>query len=61
MKQDHCCETNTKWFTLIVIIVSLRTQPIAASSRSTIWSGETVFGGCHHLEYMNIWCFREPK
>ena len=34
---------------------NLRTQPIAASSRSTIYSlGETVFGGCRHLEYLNI-------
>ena len=23
--------------------------------------GETVFGGCRHLEYMNIWGFNEPK
>ena len=23
--------------------------------------GEMVFGGCCHLEYMNIWCFNEPK
>ena len=23
--------------------------------------GEMVFGGCRHLEYMNIWCFNEPK
>ena len=23
--------------------------------------GEMVFGGCHHLEYVNIWCFNEPK
>ena len=23
--------------------------------------GERVFGGCRHLEYMNIWCFNEPK
>ena len=23
--------------------------------------GETVFGGCRHLKYMNIWGFNEPK
>ena len=23
--------------------------------------GEMVFGGVRHLEYMNIWCFNEPK
>ena len=23
--------------------------------------GETVIGGCRHLEYMNIWGFNEPK
>ena len=23
--------------------------------------GETVFGGCRHLEYMNIWGFNERK
>ena len=23
--------------------------------------GETVFGGCRHLEYMNIWGLNEPK
>ena len=23
--------------------------------------GEMVFGGCRHLEYMNIWGFNEPK
>ena len=23
--------------------------------------GEMVFGGCRHLQYMNIWCFNEPK
>ena len=23
--------------------------------------GEMVFGGCRHLEYVNIWCFNEPK
>ena len=23
--------------------------------------GETVFGGCRHLEYINIWGFNEPK
>ena len=23
--------------------------------------GETVFDGCRHLEYMNIWGFNEPK
>ena len=23
--------------------------------------GETVFGGCRHLENMNIWGFNEPK
>ena len=23
--------------------------------------GEMVFGGCRHLEYMNIWSFNEPK
>ena len=23
--------------------------------------GETVSGGCRHLEYMNIWGFNEPK
>ena len=23
--------------------------------------GEMVFGGCRHLEYMNIWCFNESK
>ena len=23
--------------------------------------GEMVFVGCRHLEYMNIWCFNEPK
>ena len=23
--------------------------------------GEMVFGGCRHLEYMNIWCFNEPN
>ena len=23
--------------------------------------GEMAFGGCRHLEYVNIWCFNEPK
>ena len=23
--------------------------------------GDTVFGGCRHLEFMNIWSFNEPK
>ena len=23
--------------------------------------GEMVFGGCRHFEYVNIWCFNEPK
>ena len=23
--------------------------------------GEMVFGGCRHLEYVNIWCLNEPK
>ena len=23
--------------------------------------GETVFSGCRHIEYMNIWGFNEPK
>ena len=37
MKQDHCCERNTKWFTLIVIIVSYQiTRLIRETSQSDL-------------------------
>ena len=48
----HVCAT--------VIIVS-EPNPLRPLRDLQYGLGETVFGGCRHLEYMHIWGFNEPK